>query len=39
MTAKEKIEVANHVKYLIKYGFINNLDGTGTNSGFAVKIR
>jgi hypothetical protein len=39
MTVKEKIEVANHVKYLTKYGFINNLDGTGTNSGFAVRNR
>ena len=39
MTVKEKIEVANHVKFLTKYGFINNLDGSGINSGFAVRIR
>jgi hypothetical protein len=39
MTVKEKVEVANHVKYLTKYGFINNLDATGINSGFVVRIR
>jgi len=36
---KKKIEVANHVKCLTKYGFINNLEGIRINSGFAVRIR
>jgi len=39
MAVKKKIEVANHVKCLTKYGFISNLDGIGINYGFAVRIR
>jgi hypothetical protein len=39
MTVKEKIEVANHVKCLPNYSFINNLDEIGINSDFAVRMR